>query len=101
MRWIVAFATAACLMVGLAAHPAPRGTLERSATLGTAPSSAAHVGQRRDGSRADARLGVFVLPRSVEAPEPPRTYASTTCARRAQLVDVARAEPRSRGPPPG
>src|SRR5690349_5977687 len=99
MRWLIALATAWCLLGAGATRIEVRG--ERQAQLLGPAHGTTHVAARRDGSRGDLRLGAFVVPERVAGIEPPRARIVDRTVHSESVAEVAAPEPVSRGPPRG
>ena len=101
MRWLVALATAWCLLGAGTTRVEVRGDDAHQAQLLAATQGPAHVTARRDGSRGDLRLAAFVVPERVAGIEPPRARIVERTERAESVAEVAAPQPVSRGPPRG
>jgi hypothetical protein len=101
MRWLVAVATAWCLLGAGVTRIEVRGDDARQAQVLAPAHGTAQVTTRRDGSRGDLRLGAFVVPGQVAGIEPPRARIVERTERAESVAEVAAPEPVSRGPPRG
>ena len=101
MRWLIALATAWCLLGAGATRVDVRGDDARQAQVLGPAHGTSHITTRRDGSRGDLRLGAFVVPERVAGIEPPPARIVERTVQAESVADVAAPEPVSRGPPRG
>jgi hypothetical protein len=100
MRWLVALATAWCLLGAGTTRVELRGDDARQAQLVPAQGTT-HVTARRNHSRGDLRLGAFVVPVREAGITAPRARIVERTERAESVAAIAAPEPVSRGPPRG